>query len=84
MEILEFCFSFSFWIERAKVAMGFGDKFGVVGEPGDVISGGQGWFEPVQCSSFEIGQCVGNLSAVISKCVRLVSKIKETLGQEGL
>ena len=51
---------------------------------GGVNSGGQGGFEPVQHSSFEIGQGIGNLSAVISKRVRLVSEIKVTLGQEGL
>ena len=83
-EILEFQFGFSFWIERAKVATEFRNEFGVVGESGDVNSGGQGWFKPVQCSSFEIGQGIGNLSAVISKHIRPVSEIKEALSQEGL
>ena len=78
-KILEFRFSLSFWVERAEVAMEFGNEFGVIGEPGDINSGGQGGFKPVQCSPFEIGQGIGNLSAVISKQVRPVIKtyIKE-------
>ena len=84
LEILEFCFGLSFWVERAEVATEFGDEFGVIGEPGDVNSRGQGWFKPVQRSTFEIGQGIGNLSTVVSKCVRPVSEIKEALGQEGL
>ena len=83
-EILEFYFSFSFWIERAKMATELGDEFGVVGKPGDVISGGQGGFKPIQHSTFEIGQGIGNLGTVISERVGLVLKVKETLSQEGL
>ena len=83
-KILEFHFSFSFWVERAKVAMEFGNEFRVIREPGDVNSGGQGGFKPVQHSPFEIGQGIGNLSAVISKRIRTVSEIEEALGKEGL
>ena len=72
VKILEFRFGFSFWVERAEVATEFGNKFGVIGEPEDVNSRGQGGFKPVQHSPFEIGQGIGNLSAVISKCVRTV------------
>ena len=82
--ILELCFSLSFWVERAEVATEFGNKFGVIGEPGDVNSGGQGGFKPVQCSPFEIGQGIGNLSTLIRKHIRMVSEIEEALGQEGL
>ena len=64
----------------AEMAMEFRDEFRVVGESGDINSRGQGGFEPIQCSTFEIGQHIGNLSAVISKCVRPVSKVKEALG----
>ena len=64
--------------------MEFGNKFGVIGEPGDVISRGQGGLKPVQRRTFEIGQGIGDLSTVISKCVRTVLEIKEALGQEGL
>ena len=66
------------------MATEFGNKFGVIREPGDIISGGQGGFKPVQCSTFEIGLGIGNLSAIISKHVGTVSEIKEALGQEGL
>ena len=66
------------------MATEFGNKFGVIGEPEDVNSRGQGGLEPVQCSPFEIGLGIGNLSTVISKCIRPVSEIEETLGQEGL
>ena len=62
----------------------FRNKFRVIGKPGDVISGGQGRFKPVQHSTFEIGQGIGNLGAVISKHVRTVSEVKEALSQEGL
>ena len=80
-EVLKLCFGFSFWIKRIKMATEFRDEFGVVGEPGDIDSRGQQWFKLVQHRPFEIGQCIGNLSAII---IRLVSKIKEALGQEGL
>ena len=83
-EILEFCFGFSFWIERAEMAMELGDKFGIIGKPGDVVSRGQGGFEPIQCSTFEIRQGIGNLGTVISECVGLVPEVKKTLSQEGL
>ena len=66
------------------MAMEFGNKFGVIGKPGDVVSRGQGGFEPIQCSTFEIGQGIGNLGTVISKCVGPVSEVKKALGQEGL
>ena len=84
MKILELGFGFSFWIEGAEMDMEFEDEVGVVREPGDINSGGQGGFKPIQCSPLEIGQRVGILSAVISECIRLVSKIKEPLGQKGL
>ena len=83
-EILKFRFGFPFWIERTEVAMELRNEFRVIEEPGDVNSRGQGGFKPVQCSTIEIGQAIGNLSAVISKCIRTVSEIKEALGQEGL
>ena len=66
------------------MATEFGNKFGVIGKPGDVISGGQGGSKPVQRSAFEIGQGVGNLGTVISKHVGMVSVVKEALSQEGL
>ena len=66
------------------MATQFRNEFGVIGEPGYVNSGGQGGFKPVQHSPFEIGQGIGNLSAVISKHVRMVSEVEEALGQEGL
>ena len=66
------------------MAMEFGDEFGVVGKPGDIISRGQGGFEPIQHSAFEIGQGIGNLGTIISKRVGSVPEIKETLSQEGL
>ena len=84
MEILKLRFSFSFWIKRAKMAMELRDKFRVVGKPGDVVSGGQGGFEPIQRSAFEIGQGIGNLGTVISERIGLVPEIKKTLSQEGL
>ena len=61
-----------------------GNKFGVVREPWDIISGGQGRFEPIQHGSFQIGQGIGNLGTIISKRVRSVLEIKEALSQEGL
>ena len=66
------------------MATEFGNKFRVIGESGDIISGGQGGFKPVQRSTFEIGQGVGNLSTVMSKRIGMVLEIKEALGQEGL
>ena len=84
MEIPELCFGFSFWIERAEMDTELGNKFGVVREPWDVISGGQGRFKPIQRSAFEIGQGIGNLGTIISKRVRSVLEIKEALSQEGL
>ena len=84
MEILELCFGLSFWIEGAKMDMELGNKFGVVGEPWDVISGGQGRFEPIQRSAFEVGQGIGNLGTIIGKRVGSVPEIKEALSQEGL
>ena len=83
-EILKFRFGFSFWIERTEMAMEFGDEFGIIGKPGDVVSGGQGGFEPIQRSTFEIGQGIGNLGAGINKRVGLVPEVKKALGQEGL
>ena len=83
-KILEFRFGFSFWVKRAEVAMEFKNEFRVIGKPGDANSRGQGGFKPVQCSPIEIGQGIGNLSAVISKHVRTVLEIEEALGQEGL
>ena len=58
-KILKFHFSLSFWVKRAEVAMKFGNEFGVIRESGDINSGGQGWFKPVQHSPFEIGQGIG-------------------------
>ena len=84
MEILEFRFSFPFWVERAEMAMEFRDKFGIIGKPGDVVSRGQGGFEPIQRSTFEIGQGIGNLGTVMSKCVGSIPEVKKALGQEGL
>ena len=66
------------------MATELGDKFGVVRKPGDVVSGGQGGFKPIQRSAFEIGEGIGNLGTVISECVRSVPEIEETLSQEGL
>ena len=80
-EILELCFGLSFWIERAKMDMELGNEFRVVGEPWDVISRGQGRFEPIQRGAFEVGQGIGNL---ISERVKSVPEIKEALSQEGL
>ena len=66
------------------MTMEFGNKFGVIRKPGDIISRGQGGFKPVQHSTFEIGQGVGNLGTVISKHVGMVLEVKEALSQEGL
>ena len=66
------------------MATELGDEFGIIGKPGDVVSGGQGGFEPIQHSTFEIGQGIGNLGTVISECVRSVPEVEKTLGQEGL
>ena len=66
------------------MATELGDKFGIIGNPGDVVSGGQGGFEPIQRSTFEVGQGIGNLGTVISKRVGLVPEVKKALGQEGL
>ena len=66
------------------MATEFGNEFRVIRKPGDVVSGGQGEFNPIQRSSFEIGQGIGNLGTVISKHVGLVSEVKEALSQEGL
>ena len=83
-EILEFRFGFPFWIERAEMAMKLGDEFRIIGKPGDVASRGQGGFEPIQRSTFEIGQGIGNLGTVISERVGSVLEVKKTLSQEGL
>ena len=82
-EILEFRIGFPFWIERAKMATELGDEFGIIGKPGDVVSGGQGGFKPIQRSTFEIGQGIGNLGTVISERVRSVLEVEKALGQEG-
>ena len=66
------------------MAMDFRNEFGVIGKLGDVVSGGQGGFEPIQCSTFEIGQGIGNLGTVISEHIGLVPEIKKALSQEGL
>ena len=66
------------------MAMEFGNKFGVIRKPGDVVSRGQGGFKPIQRSTFEIGQGIGNLGTVISECVGTVSEVKEALSEEGL
>ena len=50
------------------MATEFGNKFGVIRMPGDIVSRGQGGFEPIQSSTFEIGQGIDNLGTVISKC----------------
>ena len=84
MEILELCFGLSFWIERAQMDTELGNEFRVVREPWDVISGGQERFEPIQRGAFEVGQGIGNLGTIISKCVGSVPEIKEALSQEGL
>ena len=83
-EILKLHFGCPFWIKRAKMATELRDEFGVVRKPGDVISGGQGGFEPIQRSTFEIGQGIGNLGTVISKRIGSVPEVKKTLSQEGL
>ena len=84
MEILELCFSLSFWIKGAKMGTELGNEFRVVREPWDVIPGGQERLEPIQRSSFEIGQGIGNLGTIIGECVGSVLQIKEALSQEGL
>ena len=84
MEILELHFSLSFWIEGAEMDAELGHKFGVVGEPWDIISKGQGRFELIQRGAFEVGQSIGNLGTIISKRVELVPEIKEALSHEGL
>ena len=84
VKILKFHFGFPSWVERTEMATEFRNKFRVIGKPGDIISGGQGGFKPVQHSAFEIGQCVGNLGTVISKRIGTVSEVKEALSQEGL
>ena len=66
------------------MAMEFRNEFRVIRKPGDVVSRGQGGFKPVQCSTFEIGQGIGNLGTVISKRIGTVSEVKEALSQEGL
>ena len=66
------------------MATELGDEFGITGKPGDIVSGGQGGFEPIQRSTFEIGQGIGNLGTVISERVGSVLEVEKTLGQEGL
>ena len=66
------------------MATELGDEFGIIGKPGDIVSGGQGGFKPIQHSTFEIGQGIGNLGTVISKRIGLVLEVKEALGEEGL
>ena len=66
------------------MAMELGDEFGIIGKPGDVVSGGQGGFKPIQRSTFEIRQGIGNLGTVISKRVGSVLEVEKTLDQEGL
>ena len=66
------------------MATEFSNEFGIIGKPGDIVSRGQGGFKPIQRSTFEIGQGIGNLGTVISKCIRPVPEVKKALGQEGL
>ena len=66
------------------MATELGDEFGIIGKPGDIVSRGQGGFEPIQCSTFEIGQGIDNLGTVVSKRVRSVPEVKKALGQEEL
>ena len=66
------------------MATELGDEFGIIGKPGDVVSGGQGGFKPIQCSTFEVGQGIGNLGSVISERVGSVLEIKRALSQEAL
>ena len=61
------------------MATEFGDEFGVVRKLGDVISRGQGGFEPIQRSAFEVGQGIGNLGTIISEGVGSVPEVKEKL-----
>ena len=61
MWIPKFGFGFPFWVKRTEMATEFGNEFGVVRKPGDIVPGGQGGFKPIQCSTFEIGQGIGNL-----------------------
>ena len=66
------------------MATEFGNEFGVIGKPGDIVSRGQGGLKPIQHGTFEVGQGIGNLGTVISKRVGTVSEVEETLSQEGL
>ena len=66
------------------MAMELGDEFRIIREPGGIVSGGQGGFKPIQRSTFEVGQGIGNLGTVISKDVGSVLEVKKALGQEGL
>ena len=83
-EVLEASLSFSFQVVRTKVILEFGDEHGIVGEPGCMLTGGESGFKPIECSSVEVQQHVGNFGTIIGKGIRLVVEVQETLGKEQL
>ena len=81
---LEAGLGFSFWVMRTKVVPEFGDEHGIVGEPGCMLTGGEGGFKPIEHSSMEVQHRVGDFCAILRKSVRSVMEVHETLDQERL
>ena len=66
---------------RTEVVLEFGNKHGVVREPGCMLTGVKGRFKPMEHSPVEVRQHIGDFT-VVGKSVGSVTAVQETLGQE--
>ena len=69
---------------QTKVVPEFGDKRGIVREPGCMLTRGEGGFKPIEHSPMKVRQYIGNFDAIIGEGVWLVAEVQEALGQKGL
>ena len=69
---------------RTEVVLEFRDEHGIVREPGCMLTGGESEFKPIERSSMEVLQHIGDFGTIVGKGVRSVAEVQETLDQEWL
>ena len=75
-EVLKAYLSFSFRVMRTKVVPEFRDEHGVVRELGCMLIRGKSGFKPIEYSSIEVQQHVGDFSTIVGKVSGWLQKFR--------
>ena len=79
---LEFCFCFTFRVERSEVVLEFHDKKIEIQQPNGVVQAQKYRFETVQCDPLQVGKGIVDLVFFSAEKILVIPKIQLALKYE--